>query len=278
MKHANFSICQVFLLAFIFITSSETLASDVELAQDSVFYEALIGHVVVFGYAEDDWLVDSPEYTWFYSGAVLDVNGDTMLVAASMHSAGLFDLDQSFFRVGSSPSKYSLYVSFASGILLPVQRMALDTRTKLLFLKLYVGDLLTEGYDYALLESRADVVAGSMVIVPHFRPGDGRLRRQLEVISSASGTGQEDIWDFEEESKLAEYRFDSSTNGSPVIYHDMNSDSYHLQGLLNLRSVNDRVDNIVFPIPSLEYISQLNWKRVNSARVSELRDLRSLPL
>ena len=251
MKHASFFICRVSLLAFIFMTSSEMSASDDALAPDSVFYEALIGHVVVFGYAEDDWLIDSPKYTWFYSGAALDVNGDTMLVATSMHSAGIFDLDQSFFRVGSSPSRYSLYISYASGILLPVQRMALDTQTKLLFLKLYVGDLLTDGYDYVLLDSRADIVAGSMVTIPHFRPGDGRLRRQLEVISSASGTGQEDIWDFEEESKLAEYRFDSSTNGSPVIYHDITSDSYHLQGLLYLREVNDRIDNTVFPVPHL---------------------------
>lgn len=243
---------------------------------DSVYSEAEICHVVVFGYARDEW-IDSPEYTWFYSGAVVDVDADTMLVATCIHSSGLYDMNRGF-RLGSSPEEYALYVSFATGLLLPVQEMSLDVDSRLLYLKLYIGDLLVNGYDYTCIGDASDLATGANLFVAYFRPGQGRLRNELQIINRSSGAENSDIWNFEHESILSEYRFDKSNNGSPVFYHDNTSDSYHLQGLLYLREFEDRVDNVVFPIPTDSYIDSLTWKKVNSSRVEEIRNIRLLPL
>lgn len=242
---------------------------------DSVYAEAGISQVIVFGYAREDW-IDNPEHNWFYSGVVLNVEDDTMLVATCLHSSGIYDMNRGV-RLGSNPVDYNLYISFASGLLLPVQEMAIDTATKLMYLKLYIGDSLVDGYDYTTLESALDLCTGSNLYIAYFRPGQGRMREELRIVNRVSGAAQTDIWNFESEVILSEHRFDDNCNGSPVFFHDNTSDTYHLQGLLNLSKLDDRVDNVVFPVPSSSYIEDLTWKRVSAARVEEIRSIRLLP-
>jgi hypothetical protein len=240
--------------------------------EDRVISDAELSHVVVMGYSKETWITPK-ENTWFYSGAVIQVKADTMLVATILYSSGVNDLDQQF--LGSSPEEYSLFINFGSGIILPASHMAMDSR--LLYLKLYIGDILTYGYDYTILNSATEVEQGNLVSISYFCPGQGRKRISLQI-TNESANSDPDQWNWEKEYILARYPFDEFNSGSPVIYYNIDTTLCYLQGLLNIRSISDVSDNVVFQIPPFDYIDQLAWKDVNRMRIPEIRDYEYLPL
>jgi len=271
-KIFNFSFVLIILVVL------ELSFSSIVLAQDRTYQDAEKSHVVILGYSRESWLSSSQENSWFYSGSVLRVEADTMLVATTIYSSGIIDLGSNRWRVGSTPEEYSLFVNFDSGIVLPVSKLALDLESRLVYLKVYIGDILTYGFDYVTLYDETRIDTGDQVFIAYFRPGQGRLRNILSVVNRAADRDAHDVWNLENMTLLESYTYENYNSGSPVIYCNSDTTSYYLQGLLGLRKENEQDDNIVLPIPSIDYINQLAWKDLNSRNIDEIRNLELLPL